>query len=50
MLNNKLQVKQTNNNQRLPYRKPKVYHLGSIDKVQGGPRGRYREPNGYYNG
>lgn len=44
-------VKTNNNsNQKLPYDKPKVYHLGSMDKVQGGSRGSYPEPFGYYSG
>ena len=50
MSTNNLPIKQTNNQQKLTYHKPKVYHLGAIDKVQGYPRGSYPEPNGYYNG
>ncbi len=50
MLNNNVKAKDTNNQQKLTYRKPKVYHLGSIDKIQGGPTGSYRESNGYYYG
>ncbi len=50
MLNNNLKVKDTKNQQKLTYRKPKVYHLGSIDKVKGGYGGSYPEPYGYYSG
>lgn len=53
MLNNNLKVKDTNKKdkkQKPTYRKPKVYHLGAMDKVKGGYRGAYPEPNGYYNG
>lgn len=48
MLNNNLKIKDSSNQQKLTYRKPKVYHLGSIDKVKGGYRGYYPESNGYY--
>lgn len=53
MLNNHTKTQDTNKKnkkQKLTYRKPKVYHLGAMDKVQAGPRGRYREFNGYYSG
>ena len=50
MLNNNSKVKDSKNKQKLTYRQPKVYHLGSMDKIQGGPMGSYRESNGYYNG
>ena len=50
MLNNNVKVKDTKNQQKLAYHKPKVYHLGAMDKIQGGPIGSYRESNGYYYG
>jgi hypothetical protein len=33
---------------KLPYRKPTVYSLGSLEQVQGAPDGTYQESNGYY--
>jgi hypothetical protein len=32
----------------LPYRKPEVHSLGSLEHVQGSPYGSYQESNGYY--